>query len=212
MSLVGPEIEAYCEAHSELPSEVCEEIFEYTKKNVPMPQMLSGPLVGSFLGWVIRSIGAKRVLEIGTYTGYSALYMAERLPADGEVITLDINPETAAIAQKFWDKSPHGKKIKSVLGSASDSMGSLSGTFDFIFIDADKTGYPAYLHRALLLLSPKGVIVADNCLQAGRVLDKNSKEESVHAIQTFNEKIKKDPHLEHMLLPLRDGLHLIRRR
>jgi caffeoyl-CoA O-methyltransferase len=212
MSLVSSEIESYCEAHSDLPSEVCNEIFAYTQKNIPMPQMLSGPLVGSFIGWLLRSIQAKRVLEIGTYTGYSALYMAERLPKDGEVITLDINPETAEIAEKFWAKSPHGSKIKSILGAASTSMGALAGTFDLIFIDADKIGYPAYLHRALLLLSPKGVIVADNCLQAGKVLNRDSKEESVRAIQSFNDMIKKDPHLEHMLLPLRDGLHLIRRK
>jgi caffeoyl-CoA O-methyltransferase len=115
MHLVSEDIENYCLEKSSKPSKVCEELHDYTKANVAIPEMVIGPLVGSYLGQMVRITRAKRVLEIGTYTGYSALAMAEQLPDDGELITLDMNPDTVKVAKSFWEKSPHGKKIEPIL-------------------------------------------------------------------------------------------------
>lgn len=211
MDINTPEISEYCIEHSTRPSADCDAIEKYTVEKVPMSVMLSGQLVGSLLGFLVGTTRAKRVLEIGTYTGYSALCMAERLPADGELITLDINPETAKIAQSFWDKSPHGKKIKSIVGPAGESLKGLKAGFDLVFIDADKPGYTNYLEAALPLLAPTGAIVCDNCLQQGEVLDPTTPEPSPRAIRVFNQKVSARADLECVLLPVRDGLMLIRK-
>src|SRR5450631_3616699 len=116
MKLVSEDIEQYCLTHSTKPSAHCEAIDAYTRANVAVPQMVSGSLVGSFLGFLVQMTGARRILEVGCFTGYSALAMAEQLPDGGEVVTLDIDPETNAIAQGFWKKSPHGSKIRSIVG------------------------------------------------------------------------------------------------
>ena len=171
MRFISEEITQYCEDKSTLPSDICVEIQRFTLNNVEAPQMISGPQVGSFLGILIRLLAAKRVLEVGCYTGYSALAMAERLPDNGELITIDINGENQKIAQRFWDQSPHGKKIKPLLGSANEVLNSLEGLFDFVFIDADKENYLLYLKKSLPMLGPNGVIVVDNCLWSGKVLN-----------------------------------------
>jgi caffeoyl-CoA O-methyltransferase len=207
MSFVAKEIETYCQNHSHVPSSVCEEISKYTIANVPMSVMLCGPVVGSFLKTMITSVKAKRVLEVGTYTGYSALAMAESLPNEGELITLDINPETAAIAQSFWNQSPHGKKITQKVAPALESLNQLSGKFDFVFIDADKPGYLSYLNKILPMLSNQGMIVADNCLYGGEVLD--PKEKSPIALNEFNKWVTGQSNLQASLLPIRDGLMVI---
>ena len=164
MNLVSEEINQYCSNHSTVPSSLCEELASYTRESVPMHQMLTGPLEASFLGLMIHVVGAKRVLEIGTFTGYSALAMAERLPADGEIITLDINPETNQIAKTYWNRSPHGKKIRAILGPALESMESLKGrSFELVFIDADKENYLNYLKKALPLLEPTGRHSSGQC-------------------------------------------------
>ena len=212
MNLVSPEINEYCEAHSDVPSELCAELERYTRANVPMATMVSGPVVGSVLGFLIRQTRAKRVLEFGCFTGYSALAMAERLPADGQVVTLDHDAKTLAIAQSFWDRSPHGKKIRGILGNARDTVRELEGTFDFAFIDADKASSGVYLDRALERLSPGGMVAVDNCLWSGRVLDSKTEDEDTRAIQAFNRRVKEDRALEATLLPVRDGVFVIRRR
>ena len=213
LSLVSEPIDAYCKGHSSLPSRACEELAEFTRKNIPMSVMLSGPLVGSFLGILIKSIKAKRVLEVGCYTGYSALCMAETLPEDGELITLDINPEISPITKRFWERSPHGKKIKLILGPAIESMNQLKPSFDLIFIDADKANYTNYAKRSLELLSDCGLIVADNCLFQGEVLQPpNTMSDNAKGICQFNDFVHNHPDLESTLLPVRDGLHLVRRR
>lgn len=174
--------------------------------------MLTGPLEGALLGFLCRLMGARRVLEFGTYTGYSALSMAEALPEGGEVVTLDVDEKNAALAQQYWDKSPHGGKIRLVLGSASETVQTLEGMFDLVFIDADKPGYLKYLDAALAKLSPRGVIVADNCLYSGEVLEPVAPTESGKAIQQFNARVKNDAALDVVLLPIRDGIYLIRKR
>ena len=170
LTLIDPKITDYCLEKSHLPPSLCDELETYTQNHVDMAQMLSGKMVASFLGFLLSSHNARRVLEVGTYTGYSALAMASELPSNGQVVTLDISPETTTIAKKFWARSRHGKKILPLLGPALDTMDKLDPPFDLVFIDADKKNYLHYLQRALKLISPQGIIVLDNCLWGGKVL------------------------------------------
>lgn len=212
MNFVSDDLNKYCENHSSVPSPACEDIAAHTRAHVPYAQMLTGPLEGSFLGLMVHVVNAKRILEIGTFTGYSALSMAERLPDDGEIITLDVNPETNEIARRFWAKSPHGKKITPILAPGLETLATLKGPFDLVFIDADKTNYLAYFQKALPLLSPRGLILVDNCLWSGRVLEKSPSDSDTQAIQKFNDYVKSQASLECTLLPLRDGVFVIRKK
>src|SRR5690606_12651212 len=168
--MVSKEIEEYCIDHSTKPGETVREIGEYTRKNVHGSNMLIGEMEASVLAFLIKLGKVKTVLELGTYTGYSALAMAEQLPEDGKVFTIDINKETTAIAKRFWDQSPHGKKIEQILKPGLDALSDLNGKYDLIFIDADKNNYPNYLTWALDHLSDHGLIVVDNTLWHGKVL------------------------------------------
>ncbi len=210
MKLVDESIEAFCRSHSFPPSQVSEALAKYTLANVPCSIMLCGPLVGCFLGLMARTIGAKRALEVGCYTGYSALWMAENLPQNGEVVSLDINPDTAKVAQQFWSKSPHGKKIRLELGDARKTLETLKGPFDLVFIDANKEGYIHYAERALELLSSNGVIIADNCLYSGEVVEENLEGNALH-IRKFDEWVAARSDLYQTLLPIRDGLFVLRK-
>lgn len=211
MFLVSEDIHQYCSEKSSLPSADCEAIDRYTREKVPMAQMLTGPLVGSFLGSLVGLTRAKRILEIGCFTGYSALVMAEKMPPQAELITLDTNEETTEIARRFWKQSSHGAKIKAIVGPALETLSRLPGPFDLIFIDADKENYINYLKKSLELLGPNGVIIADNCLWSGRVLDAQSTEASTQALRAFNDYVHSTNGLEATLLPIRDGLFLIRK-
>lgn len=202
-------IQTYCLKHSTQPSIHCQAIAEYTEKHVPQSLMVSGPLVGSLLGFFVEWTKAQRVLEFGCFTGYSALCMAERLPEGGELITLDINPDTAALAKRFWSDSPHGSKIRALIGPADETSAHLRGPFDLIFIDADKPGYCNYLNIALELLSPRGLIIADNCLYFDKVIEENPAEENARAIKRFNDYVSSHAMLNSVLLPVRDGLRLV---
>ncbi|MBI1861579.1 MAG: O-methyltransferase [Deltaproteobacteria bacterium] len=197
---------------STCPSPLTEELAVFTREHVAMSVMLSGPLVGSFLGFLVSLLKARCVLEIGTYTGYSALCMAERLPVDGHLITLDINRETTDIARRFWGRSEGGKKIELRLGDAMETLAVLPGPFDLVFIDADKPGYPNYLEACLPKLSPLGVIVADNALFSGEVVNPVTATRNGQAVAAFNDLVRNNPQLESVLLPVRDGLNVIRRR
>lgn len=211
MDIIDKEIDQYCQEHSWKPSEPAGELAQYTQQNVSMSRMLIGSLEASLLGFLIRSGGAKRVLEFGCFTGYSALAMAENLPEDGELITLDVNEETTELARSFWKKSPYGKKINAVLGPALESLQKIEGSFDFVFIDADKENYPQYLELSLERLSENGVIVADNALQNGRVLDPKSESKAAQTLREFNQRVIQDKSLFCSLVPLRDGMMLIRK-
>lgn len=210
MNITNPQIDSYCQNHSTLPSKDCERIFDYTIKNVPMAVMLIGPLQGSFLGWLVKQSKAKRVLEIGTFTGYSALCMAEQLPADGQLITLDIDPETSKIAKGFWKESAHGHKIRQIVAPALETLKTLQDPFDFIFIDADKENYPQYFDSALQLLSAGGMIALDNCLRDGKVLNASA-DPGTEAIKELNSRISDRSDLQCTLVPIRDGLMLVQR-
>ncbi len=213
MQFVPTEVENYCLEKSTLPSNLCDELEDFTWKNVPMPQMVSGKMVGSFLAFLVRALGARHILEIGTFTGHSALNMAENIPDAGRVETIDVDPNCMAVAREYWKRSKHGHKILSYLGSALEIVPKLPGPFDLVFIDADKTNYLNYLKLVLEkgLLSQRGVIVLDNCLWSGRVLTP-AQDESTRAIQEVNDFIASRPDLQGCLLPLRDGLFLVTRR
>lgn len=218
MQITDKKIEEYCLSKSHLPSKDCQRIEEYTRANVHGAQMLIGPLEASLLGFLLKSVEAKRVLELGTFTGYSALTMAEHLPNDGEIITVDINLETVSLAQKFWNESAHGHKIKSIMGSGLDIIPTLKAPFDLVFIDADKRNYIDYLKLTMPLLSPNGIVVIDNVLWSGKVLNGAELDQSVHYdrnteyIRKVNDFIAESKDLYGTLLPIRDGMFLVRKR
>jgi len=207
----SPEIEQYCIESSSRESAVRSEIADYTRQNHPKAQMLIGPLEASFLQILIRAMGAMNVLEIGCFTGYSALAMAEALPSGGKLTTLDVADDTTEIARSFWKKSPDGHKITAIVGPALESMADLSGPFDFVFIDADKATILEYVQRALARLAPKGVIAVDNTLWSGRVMDLEDQSESTRALRKLNAWAAEQPELKTSLLPVRDGILLITR-
>lgn len=208
-SLVLPDIEAYAEAHSFPESDVCRRLREETYRMMEYPQMVVGPLEGAFLKVMALSIGARRVLEIGTFTGYSALCLAECLPDDGIVVTCDIDPESTAMAQRFWAQSPHGAKIDLRLAPALETLATLTGRFDLIFIDADKANYVMYFRRALELIADHGIILIDNVLWNGDVLTHPAPDTGTAAIQELNRVVHAEPRVSAVLVTIRDGIFLI---
>jgi caffeoyl-CoA O-methyltransferase len=171
--------------------------------------MLSGATVGTLLQFLVASSGAKRVLEVGMFTGVSALMMAAGLPDDGELFTCDISARHIAFGNRYFARSPHGHKITVLEGSALENIKTLDGTFDFVFIDADKPNYTNYYEAVLPKLAPNGMIAVDNVLWSGEVLD--PKQENALAIVAFNEHVQNDPRTTNVMLTVRDGVTLIRR-
>ena len=180
--LITTEIYAYAEAHSVPESEVCRRLREETYRSVDCPQMVVGALEGAFLKIMTQLVGAKRVLEIGTFTGYSALCFAEALSEDGTVLTCDIDEETTKFAKSFWAQSPAGQKIESRIAPALETMNQLDRQFDVIFIDADKINYLNYYQRGLDLLESTGVMLIDNVLWGGDVIIHPPSDESLSLI------------------------------
>jgi caffeoyl-CoA O-methyltransferase len=210
MKFVAPEIEDYAVSKSEPTSPLLQELVEVTHRDTDTAIMLTGPLEGRFLKMMVQIVGAKRVLEIGMFTGYSALSMAEGLPEDGELITCDLDPHCIEIARKFFARSPYGKKITIKEGPALDSIKILQGPFDLVFIDADKPNYSNYYEAVLPLLRKGGVILVDNALFGGTVLNPDC-ERSV-AIAKLNDQISRDERVDRVLLPIRDGVFVVRKR
>lgn len=211
MKFIDDEILNYSIAKSNKPSQLCDELENYTRQNVDMSMMLIGKLEASFLGFLIRSHHVKRVLEIGTFTGYSALAMAEHLPKDGELITLDINKENGKIAKDFWSNSQDGYKIKQIIAPALETINKLEGKFDLIFVDADKENYLNYVKAALPLLSSSGIIILDNVLWSGRVIDSSDTNSSTLGIREVNDFVASNEELYGTLLPIRDGIFIIQK-
>ena len=210
--IVAAALEQYCATHTSPPEPLLDELAAYTRAHCQHAQMLTGPVEGRLLRMLVQISATRRVLEIGTFTGYSALSMAAGLPDSGELITCDVNPETSEIAQSFFDRCPHGGKIRLIRGRAIKTLRSLphDATFDFVFLDADKESYPDYYEAVLPRLRTGGLIAADNTLWSGRVLD--PKESSDHAIVAFNAHVHADVRVEHVLLSVRDGVLLIRKK
>lgn len=211
-ALVSAEIEAYATAHSMGESEVCRALRAETHREMDSPQMLVGPLEGAFLKMLTRIVGATRVLEIGMFTGYSALCFAEALPEGGTVTTCEIDETSAVLARRYFARSPHGHRITVRMGPAIETMEALDSRYDVIFIDADKQNYLNYYRRAKELLTPKGVIVIDNVLWDGHVLLQPAPDERTAAIQELNRVVASDPDVSAVLLTIRDGVLLVRRK
>jgi caffeoyl-CoA O-methyltransferase len=212
LTLVKEKIQLYAEAHTTPLPELLQELIVETEREMGRRAlMLSGHLEGVLLQMLAMSLGAKRILEIGMFTGFSAQMMAAALPEDGKLITCDVDPKAIAIAKRYFARSPHGHKIEVREGPALDTLRTLEGPFDLVYIDADKTGYIDYYEAALPLLAPNGVIAVDNVLWSGRVV-KEHDDEDTRAIVAFNDHVQRDDRVSNVMLTLRDGVTLIRRR
>jgi caffeoyl-CoA O-methyltransferase len=209
--IVPPEIDAFAEAHTTPQEDLLAELAEETRATLPAPQMLTGPVEGRFLEMLVFASGARRVLEIGTYSGYSALSMARALPPDGHIDTCEIEERHAEVARRYMARSPHADRITVHLGPALETIAGLDGPYDLVFVDADKTGYDAYYEAVLPKLAPRGVIVFDNMLQNGRVVDEPDGNEATRAIVALNAKLRDDSRVVCVLLTVRDGVTLVRR-
>jgi len=210
MISLSKKIEGYSERHTRELSDLHQRLWQETHEKTSSPGMMVGPIEGALLRLLVRLTAAKRVLEIGMFTGYSALAMAAALPEDGQLITCDVNPETSEIARRYFASSPYGHKIEIKLGPAKETLKNLQGPFDLCFIDADKQGYGAYYDACIDLVRRGGLIVLDNMLQSGRVL--NTADPASRIIAALNDRIQRDERVENVLLPIRDGIMLAYRR
>ena len=204
---VPEEVEAYADRYTTARAELFERLGEETRATQQSPQMMVGPVEGAFLSFLVTMTNAKRVLEVGTFTGWSSIAMASALSPGGTLVTCDVNEETTAIARRYAEEAGVADRIEYRLGPAVETLATLDGPFDLAFIDADKGGYVDYYEAVLPKLSPRGVIAADNTLFG---LDGNG--ENAQAISRFNEHVLHDDRVEAVLLPLREGVTLIRRR
>jgi caffeoyl-CoA O-methyltransferase len=211
-AIISPKIEAYAQAHSMPESVLCRSLREETQATMELPQMLVGPLEGAFLKMMTQLVQARRVLEIGTFTGYSALCFAEAVPSDGEVVTCEVDEKAAAMARRYFGRSPHGRKISLRMGPAIETLASLTGPFDVIFIDADKTNYVNYYRRGLDLLSSRGVMLIDNVLWDGQVLKVPPPDDKTGVIQELNRIVAADARVSAVLVTIRDGVLVVRKR
>ena len=209
--IVDPKIEEYAEAHTTPDGELFERLAEETRAETTAPQMMVGRIEGRFLATLVALSGASRILEFGTFTGYSSISMASALPPDGKVITLDVDPEATSIARRYMDESGHGDKIEIRLGPALETLQGVAGPFDLVFIDADKPNYVNYYEAALPLLADDGLLIADNVLWSGRVVEEDD-DESTRAIKEFNEHVRSDDRVVSVMLTVRDGMTLVRKR
>lgn len=209
--ITNPVAEDYSRLHSSPEPALLSQVMENTRDFSGSYGMLTGHLEGRFLKMLVAISGARRVLEIGTYTGYSAMSMAEALPEDGQLITCELDERHAELARRHIATSPDAAKIEVRVGKAIDTIASLDGTFDMVFIDADKTSYRAYYDAVLPLLSPRGFICIDNVLWSLRVVDPSDNDPSTVSMRELNDYIASDKRVECVMVPIRDGVTIIRR-
>jgi caffeoyl-CoA O-methyltransferase len=209
-NIVQPGIDEYAEGHTTPPPDFMRQLAEETRASLSAPEMLTGAVEGRFLEMLAHATQAKLALDIGTYSGYSALSMAMGMPKGGRVITCEANPEHAAFARRHIEASPYADMIELREGAALDTIASLEGPFDLVFIDADKTGYPDYFHAVVDKLSDHGLIALDNMLRDGTVLDESDQNESAVGIRKLNDDLARDPRGVAVLLTVRDGVTLFR--
>lgn len=212
MSFIVPEdIEGYAEAHTTQPSELLRRLAGETRETLRSPQMLTGTIEGRFLELLVAATGARRVLELGTYSGYSAISMAAALPPGGHIDTCEVDEEHAAVARRYIAEAGYDDRITIHMGPALETLGRIEGDFDFVFIDSDKVNYVAYYEALLPRLSERGLIAVDNTLWSGRVVEPDE-DESTRAIVQFNDHVAADPRVVAVVLTVRDGITLVRPR
>ena len=210
--IVRTEVERYAEEHTTAPPHHLVALAEETHATLSSPQMMTGRLEGRFLELLVFASGAREVLEIGTFSGYSSLSMAAGLPPDGRITTCEVDPDVAAVARRHVAASPFADRIEVRVGPALETIGELPGPFDLVFIDADKPGYRGYFEATLPKLSERGVIAIDNTLWSGRVVEQaDDRDERTGALKELNDALVADPRVVCVMLTVRDGVTLVRR-
>ena len=204
-------LEEYLEQHATPMDEVLESLYRETHLHAMNPRMASGPVQGRFLQFICQMMRPKKVLEIGTFTGFSTICLARGMAPDGLLTTIEADEEYEGIIHKYLEKAGVNDRVQLIIGDAKTVIPTLEGGFDLVFIDADKVSYPIYYDLVMDKLNPGGILLADNVLWEGKVLNADTKERDTQAIRAFNDKVQNDPRVENVLLPLRDGLMMIRK-
>jgi predicted O-methyltransferase YrrM len=210
MDFINFDIEAYSSLFSDSESDLLKKVNRETHAMILQPRMLSGHLQGRFLAMISQLIRPSLILEIGTFTGYSALCLAEGLKPEGKLITIDINEELESFTRSFFEQSPWRNQIDYRIADAKIELDHINGPFDLVFIDADKRNYALYFDLVISKMRQGGLILVDNVLWSGKVIQENAQDKSTNALRDFNQKCKNDPRIEKVLLPLRDGLFMLR--
>ena len=211
MNLVSFEIEKYIDAHTTAESDALQQLNRKTQTDVLMPQMLSGKVQGQFLKFISQMLQPACVLEIGTFTGYAAICLAEGLPENGKLFTIDINEELEAIAGTHIEKAGLQNKIIQIIGNAVQEIQQLNETFDLVFIDADKQNYSLYYDLVIDKVRSGGFILADNVLWSGKIIDEQ-KDKDTKKLAEFNDKVQQDNRVENVIVSIRDGIMMIRKK
>jgi caffeoyl-CoA O-methyltransferase len=209
--IVDPAVEAYAAEHTTAPPPFLEELASELRETLQSPGMMVGRLEGRYLEMLVFAIGARSVLEIGTFGGYSAIAMAAGLPPEGRITSCELSPVHAEFARRHIATSPYADRIEVKVGPALETISTLDGPFDMVFIDADKPAYPDYFEAVLPKLAPRGLIVADNTLWSGQVLDRTDTSDNTAALRRFNDDLAVDPRVVVVQTTVRDGVTLIRR-
>lgn len=210
MEFIDQGIEEYARLHSEPENDLLKELVRETHAMVLQPRMLSGHLQGRFLSFISKIYRPSLILEIGTYTGYSALCLAEGLDQGGQLITIDVNEELESFTRSFFNRSAYKEQIDYRIADAAVEIPTISGLIDLVFIDADKRNYALYFDLVIEKMRSGGLILVDNVLWSGKIIDESAKDKSTQALRDFNTKVAKDSRVDPMLLPIRDGLFLLR--
>lgn len=211
MEFIDEAIQLYADHHTEEESPLLYRINRETHLHVLKPRMLSGHLQGRVLSMISHMLQPERILEIGTYTGYSALCLAEGLKSNGKLITIDTNEELIPKVRAYFDESPYSDKLEIKCGNALEVIPSLNETWDLVFIDADKENYLNYYNLVVDTVRSGGFIIADNVLWSGKIIDQNAKDKDTEMIREFNKQVHNDPRVANVLLPIRDGLMVLRK-
>ena len=211
MNFISDQLQQYIDDHSMEESDLLKALDRETHQKVLQPRMLSGSYQGRLLALLAKMIGPKKILEVGTYTGYATLCMAEGLTTGGSIDTIDHNEELADMQRRYFDQSPYGSQIVQHLGEAKDILKTLAGPYDLVFLDADKENYPHYFDLIIDKLETGGILLSDNVLWSGKVLEKAT-DEATSSLQEYNHKINTDVRVETVVLPIRDGLTITRKR
>jgi predicted O-methyltransferase YrrM len=210
MEFIDEGIEEYARQHTEPENDLLKELVRETHAMVLQPRMLSGHLQGRFLSFIAKVYQPSLILEIGTYTGYSALCLAEGLNPTGRLITIDVNEELESFTRSFFNRSAYRDQIDYRIADAAVEIPTLDGPIDLVFIDADKRNYALYFDLVISKMRSGGLILVDNVLWSGKIIEETAKDKSTEALRDFNTKVANDPRVEPLLLPIRDGLFLLR--